>query len=133
MAAITVTALDFMAVDVREQLIAPSAEAITAGQYIRLDTDGKWALGNGTTAGEIGSTWGLAATSVAAGEGLTGWTDADVNIGDGLTALAFDAPIYIGDVDGTLDTVAGTVSRVVARVIPGWAATTADKLLRVGG
>lgn len=132
MSAITVTALDFMPVEVYEQLHAPAAEAIIRGQYIRLDTDGKWALGNGTTTGELGSTWGLAGDTVVAGEGVTCFIDAIVNIGNGLSALAFDAPVYIGDTDGTLDTAAGTVSRVVGRVVPGWAATTADKLLKIG-
>lgn len=133
MAAITVTALDFMPVEVIQQLTLPAAEAITRGQYVRLDTSGNWALGNGTTTGELGNTWGLAADTAPAGVAVTAIIRGMVNIGDGLSALAFDAAVYIGDTDGTLDTAAGTVSRVVGYVVPAWAATTADKLLKIGG
>jgi hypothetical protein len=45
--------------------------------------------------------------------------------------MAFDADVYLSDTDGTLATTAGTTSLVVGTVVPGWAATTADKLLRV--
>jgi hypothetical protein len=43
--------------------------------------------------------------------------------------MAFDAPVYLSDTDATLADTAGTVSTVIGRVVPGWNATTADKLL----
>jgi hypothetical protein len=56
-----------------------------------------------------------------------GWID----IGDALSALAYDADVFLSDTDGTLATTAGTVSKIIGTVVPAWGATTADKLLRV--
>ena len=49
MATLSVTAADVALVQVIEKFTGPAAEAIAAGQYVRLDTStGKIALGNGT-------------------------------------------------------------------------------------
>ena len=132
MAAITVTAARVRPVLIIEQETKPAAEAITRGQYVRIDNAGKWALGNATTTGEVAlGTGGIALKDVAAGEALTALRKGLVDIGDGFTAMAFGAPVYLSDTDGGLDTAAGTVSTIVGYVDSAWAATSADKLLRV--
>lgn len=112
----------------------PMGEAATGGQYVRLATaTGKIEKGNGTSTTELGTVAGILIDSVAT-VNLTGSfvklkSGAIMDLGEALAALAFDAPVYIGDTDGTLSDTAGTASRVVGRVYPGWNATVADKLL----
>ena len=51
-----------------------------------------------------------------------------------LSAMNYDAPVYLSDIDKKLDTAAGTVSTVVGRVEAGpgtTLGTAADKLLRI--
>lgn len=116
-------------------LTAPMAEAGTGGQYFRLNTtSGKLEKGNGLSTTELGTVAGVLLDSVPT-VGLTGTivllkSNAIIDLGNALDGLAFDAPIYIGDTDATLSDTAGTSSRVVARVVPGFntSATTPDKL-----
>lgn len=133
MANLTITAADVRLVrgDNEHQHTAPAGEAITAGQYVRLNTTtGKFELGNGTTSGEVGNKGYVAGRSVAAGETLTAYTGACLmDMGEALAALNFGALVYLSDTDGTLADAAGTVSKTVGVVHSGWAATTADKLL----
>lgn len=117
-----------------DQSTYPAAEAITAGAPIRLDTtSGRFTNANGTLAAEARVTH-IATRTVLAGEPLTGVRACTLD-GYVLDALAYDAPVYLSDTDGRLDTVAGTVSVVIGRVVPGFAVTlgtAADKLLDVG-
>lgn len=116
-----------------DQATYPAAEAITAGAPIRLDTTtGRWTNANGTLAAEARATH-VAMRTVLAGESLTGVRRCTVD-GFVLDALAYDTAVYLSDTDGRLDTVAGTVSTIVGRVVPGFAVTlgtAADKLLDV--
>lgn len=99
------------------QMTLPAAEAITAGAPVRLDTTtGKWTNANGSSAGEARA-WGIATRTVVAGEALTA-IRSGVMEGWDLSALAYDASVYLSDTDGRLDTAAGTVSLVLGRVIP---------------
>jgi hypothetical protein len=110
----------------------PASEAITAGQYVRYDTaTGKVTPGNGTTAAESRD-GGIALNSAAIADLTVEFQRAGVvDIGDAMTALAYDADVFLSDTDGTLADVAGTVSKVIGTVIPAWGATTADKLLQL--
>lgn len=116
-----------------DQITRPAAEAITAGAPIRLDTsNGRWTNANGTIAAEARATH-LAARTVVAGEALTGVRGCTVD-GLVLDALAYDADIFLSNTDGRLGDIAGTVSVVVGRVVPGFATTlgtAADKLLDI--
>jgi hypothetical protein len=116
-----------------DQATYPAAEAIDRGAPIRLDTaTGRWTNANGSSAAEARATH-LAWRTVAAGEALTGVRGCLVD-GFILDALAYDAPVYLSDTDGRLDTVAGTTSVIVGRVVPGHAqllGTAPDKLLDV--
>lgn len=131
MTVITVTAARVRPVLIIDQSTKPAAETITRGQYVRLDTAGKWALGNGTSAAEVGGGGGIALRDVIAGQELTALRKGLVDIGDGFTALAYGATVFLSDTDGALDTAAGTVSTVLGIVDSAWASETADKLLRV--
>lgn len=131
MANLSITADDVAAVKVIEQYTGPAAEAITAGQYVRFNTtNGKVELGNGTSAAEA-RRGGIALRSAAAGETLTFVRKGVLDVGDALATLTYDDDVYLSDTDGTLADAAGTTSLVVGTVVPGYAATTPDKLLRV--
>lgn len=115
------------------QMTLPAAEAITAGQAVRIDTSsGKFTLANGTTAAEA-RIYGVATKTVAAGEPVTAIRKG-VFDGYDLSAKAYDLAILLSDTDGTLADTAGTVSTNVGRVIPASSVTVGtalDKLLFV--
>lgn len=115
------------------QMTLPAAEAIDAGQPVRIDTtSGRFTLANATAAAEA-RVYGLATRSVQAGEPVTAIRKGVID-GVDLASLDYDAAIYLSNTDGTLADAAGTVSVVVGRVIPGTATrlgTGYDKLLFV--
>jgi hypothetical protein len=115
-----------------EQATLVAAEAIEAGEAVRIDTAGKFTGANGTTTTE-NRIYGIAVKSVPAGMPVTAIRKGVLD-GFAITAMAFDAPVYLSDTDGVLGTTAGTVSTVVGRVIAGTATTLGtayDKLLLV--
>lgn len=115
------------------QMTLPAVEAITAGMAVRIDTaSGKWTKANGSAAGEARA-WGVATRTVAAGGALTAIR---LGVMDGwdLSALDYDAPVYLSDTDGRLSTVAGTTNVVMGRVIAvsgSTLGTAYDKILSV--
>lgn len=118
-------------VQVREQFTGPVNEAVTVGQYVRLNTTtGVIELGKGTTAAEARK-GGIALHAAAAGETVTAVRKGILDVGEALVGLSFDADVFLSDTDGTLATTQGSELLVVGTVVPGWASTTADKLLRL--
>ncbi len=120
-------------VETLEQMTLPAAEAIIAGQAVRIDTTtGKFTLANGTTAPEA-RIYGVATRSVPAGLAVTAIRH---GVLDGFVLTqAYDAALYLSDTDGMLADAAGTVSTVVGRVIPNFGVTlgtAADKLVYIG-
>ena len=115
------------------QMTLPTAEAITAGMAVRLDTtNGKWTKANGSGAAEARA-WGVATRTAPSGGALTAIRKGVMDGWD-LSALDYDAPIYLSDADGRLSTVAGSTSVVIGRVIPGTSTTLGtayDKLLQI--
>lgn len=115
------------------QMTLPAAEAITAGMAVRIDTtNGKFTKANGTTAGEA-RVWGVATKTVAAGMPVTAIRKGVMD-GWALTALDYDATIYLSDTDGRLSTVAGTTNVAIGRVIAATSTTLGtayDKILSV--
>lgn len=98
-----------------------AGEAVTAGQVARIDTtSGKPTLANGTVAAEARA-FGVCASPTASNVGVT-LIRRGILDGYDLSALDFDAPIYLSDTDGALSTTAGTVSVIAGRVISGFAA-----------
>ena len=113
------------------QLTLPAAEAIAAGNAVRIDTTGKFTKANGTTTTE-NRIYGIAVETVAAGFPVTAIRK---GVMDGFVlAGAYDSPVYLSDTDGTIADSAGTVSTIVGRVIPGTATLLGvayDKILFV--
>lgn len=120
-------------VKVIEQFTGPAAQAITVGQYVRINvTNGTIELGNGTTAAEARRGGIAVKAALQAGDTITavrkGWLD----IGNAATALTYDDDVFLSNTDGTLADTAGTVSLIVGTIMPAFAVTTTyDKLLRV--
>ena len=91
-----------------------AAVAITAGQAVYTNSNGKAALADASQAGtlvDVGIALNAAgigqAVSVLYGGFCAGFTVSGLSVGD----LA-----YVGDDAGTLDTAAGTVNKVIGRV-----------------
>ena len=115
-----------------EQRTLVASEAITPGAPVRIGTDGKFTNGNGTTTTEA-DVYGIATGDriVPAGMALTALARGTL---DGFTFAGDpNALIYVSDTDGSLDTAAGTVSKVVGKIVPGTAGVLGStaKLLRV--
>ena len=117
-----------------EQATLPAGEAIVAGAPVRIDTNGKFVNGNGTTSTEA-AVYGIATRSAAANEAVTAIKKGVLD-GFALGSIAYNTSIYVSDTDATLASAASdaTVDVIVGRVIPAWSqplGTAADKLLEV--
>lgn len=109
----------------------PAAAAITAGAPVFVNTAGKFAVADAVTVGARGF-FGIATRTVAAGESLTALRRGIMDGWD-LSALAHDAPVFISNTAGALDSAAGTLSIQIGRVLPVWGAQlgSVDKILWV--
>lgn len=133
MALLTIDAADVAPVEVWEQFTRPVGEALDAGEYGRMDTStGSQILGNATTSGEVGISAGIALNTVGINRTTTFVRHGILNVGDALSGMAYGAPVYLSDTDGTLADAAGTVTTaIVGYVFPGFGSPTPDKLLYV--
>lgn len=126
------TAVKYVKGDDGNQMTAPAGVAIEAGQVVTFDnTTKRWILSGASDATELGDPF-IALRTVAASHPLTAvkapaWLD----MGEALASLNFGAKVYVSDDAGELADAAGTVSKVAGTVVPGFGATTPDKLLRV--
>ncbi len=109
---------------------APSAEVFNFVP-VRFDAAGKLLKANGTTTTTAAFEGIATVKSTRAGQAVTVIREGLVDVGNALSALAIGAAVYLSDTDGTLADTAGTVSTIVGRVVPGWGALTADRLLLV--
>lgn len=132
MADLTISSCHLVKGDDEHMLTLPASVNVAAGQAVTPDpTSGKWVLALADTAAHAGDTH-VALTTVKAGEALTAVkSSALLDVGEALAGLNFAAIVYLSDTAGTLASTAGTVSTVMGKVVPGWAYTTPDKLLRV--
>lgn len=119
-------------VEAIDKFDAPAEEVFAVGEAVRFHTDGSVTPANGTTADEAAFV-GIATTpGDRVGQAVTVVRDGLLDVGEALAALAYGAPVYLSDTDGTLEgTAAATVDVIIGRVEPGWGGLTADKLLRV--
>lgn len=117
-----------------DKLTLPAESAdLAAGDMVRINTStGKFTKANGTTAAEA-RVYGMLINSASkVNDGVTAVRRGLVGVGAALSALAYDADVYLSDTDGVLGTSAGTVSKVVGRVVPVFAGSgTADKVLKL--
>lgn len=112
------------------QMTLPLGETLAVGDAVRIDTNGKFTGANGTTTTE-NRIYGVLVSKDPAGAVGTAIRKGVVD-GFALTALAYNAAVYLSDTDKTLADAAGTVSTTVGRVIPATATTTGtayDKIL----
>lgn len=117
------------------QLTLPVAELITPGDMVRIDvTTGRFTLANATVLAEARA-YGMAVGHRQVTAGLV-ITAIRIGVVDGfnLDARAYDAQVFLGNADGGIDDVAGTISTAVGRVIPATANLLGgafDKLLHL--
>jgi len=133
MANLTIAAADVAAIEVFEQITLPCAEAIDAGEMVRLDTtSGKFTLANASSAAE-GRVIGMAINSGAAGETITVVKRGLMDVGDAVASQTIDEQLLLSDTDGKIDDGAGTPtgSYAVGRVWPLFGDPTADLVLFV--
>jgi hypothetical protein len=126
MADLVVTAASVGMADAQgsETLNMIAAAAITAGQVVYRDANGKADLADASVAGTAGAR-GIALRTVAAGEAVTVLVSGEC---EGFTiAQAYDAPIFLSDTAGALADAAGTVSVAVGNV----SATTDSSLTKL--
>jgi hypothetical protein len=116
---------------VQDSMIA--AEAIAAGQAVRIDVaNGKATKANGTTAAEA-RIYGVALKAAAAGAPVT-VLRLGVLDGFDISGMTYDDDVFLSDTDGTLADAAGTVSTIVGKVIGAHAVsvgTALDQLMFV--
>lgn len=113
------------------QQTLPAAVDIDAGQPIYVNSDGKYALADGSAAGTLVDVH-VALADAYAGMPVTGVRGSSLlDVGDAISALAFGASVYVSNTAGTMSDTAGDVSKVIGIVVPSWAKTTVEKLLRV--
>lgn len=119
-------------IEVIEQFTGPAAEAIEAGDYVRLNpTTGKIEKGNATTAAEARKGGPALTSAVQANDTITFLRKGIVWVGDALDALTFDDDVFLSNTDGTLADAAGTVSLVVGTVVPLYGQSAYKRGLRV--
>lgn len=101
-----------------QQLTLVAGEAITAGESVRINTSGQWENADASSSG-VADAYGMALHTVVAGQAVTAVRRGKVD-GFDVSGVAYWAKLYLSDTDntGVLGTTAGTVSVVVARVIP---------------
>ena len=131
--ALTISEGDVAVVEVVEQWTAPTDEAVTAGQVVRLNTQtGRATLANATTAAEANA-WGIALTSAnQSGITITALKRGVIDLGNALGSIDYGGTVYLDNTDGAMGSAAGSVSKVIGRVVPAWGGgTVGDKLLHV--
>jgi hypothetical protein len=128
-----VTANRVYVVEAFEQMTLPAAEAITAGEPVRIDTaNGRFTGANASSAAE-GRAYGIATKTVAAGVPVTALRRGVMD-GFYLSGLAYDDPVYLSDTDGRIADTTGTLDVAIGRVIPATGVPTGtsyDRLLLV--
>ena len=102
---------------VAKQLTAVAAVAVTAGEIIRLNTDGEWVLADASAA-ETATGCYIAGLSKPAGQPVTGFKTVKVD-GFDLDELDFGDGVYLSDTAGAVADAPGTVELLIGRVIPG--------------
>jgi hypothetical protein len=118
------------------QITCRAAIAITAGAPCRIVPTSTGAGFATPAAGDSAATAraiGIATRTVPA-NGTVTLLRLGVLDGFDLSALNYDAPLYLSDTDGRLGDVAGTASQIAGRVIPVYAqpiGVAPDKLLHV--
>lgn len=131
MTAISVTAaqvapIDPLKADIRSYI---AAVAITRGQAVYIDTNGKVNLADANGSGTL-QFRGIALNTVGANQAVDVLHDGEV-AGFAVSGLNCDALVYVGNTAGGLDTAAGSTSIAAARVVAMTNGPANTKVLRV--
>jgi len=112
-----------------EQETLPAAAAITAGQVMGYDADGKWVLADSDA---VVLPQAIACNDGAIGMPVTGIKRGTIHVGHILGGLAYGALVYCSDTAGLLADAATGGLAAIAKVVPLHDNTSqADKILRV--
>ena len=132
MALLTVSASLVKVVEVTEQFTGGAGVAIDAGVAVKYNLSTGLIDKAKATTSALARCVGIAVTSTSRQPNApTIIRKGILDVGEALAALDYGVEVYLSDTDGRLDTAAGTVSKVVGTVVPGYGNTTPDKLLRV--
>jgi hypothetical protein len=132
MALLTVSASLVKVVEVTEQFTGGAGVAIDAGVAVKYNLSTGLIDKAKATTSALARCVGIAVTSTSRQPNApTIVRKGILDVGEALAALDYGVEVYLSDTDGRLDTAAGTVSKVVGTVVPGYGNTTPDKLLRV--
>lgn len=132
MALLTVSASLVKIVEVTEQFTGGAGVAIDAGVAVKYNLSTGLIDKAKATTSALARCVGIAVTSTSRQPNApTIVRKGILDVGEALAALDYGVEVYLSDTDGRLDTAAGTVSKVVGTVVPGYGNTTPDKLLRV--
>jgi hypothetical protein len=132
MADLTITGTEVAPVEVFEQWTGPAGATFSAGAMVRIDTATGKVVGADASTTDTARVMGMAIKGAGyVNETVTVVKRGVIDVGDALAALAYDAPVYLAPTNLKLASTASTISVIVGRVVPGWGATTADKLLRL--
>ena len=104
--------------------------AITKGQAVAINTTTGLAILADASTGSDNNVRGIAMNDAAIGEPVTCMTHGSL-AGYTLSGMAYDAPVYVSNTAGGLDTGAGDVSLVIGRVKPMHDGATPSKVLYV--
>jgi len=101
-----------------EQATLIAAVAMDAGTPVYIDSNGKFAKGDGSAAGTA-AVYGVTTSKVAAEQAVTAIAKGVIG-GFDLSAVAFNTSLYVSDTEGKIATTAAeaTVDTIVGRVIP---------------
>lgn len=117
-----------------EQHTLIAAAAITAGQAVHQDANGKWAVVDSDAAGIGPDFWGIATATVPAGMPVTAIKRGLMD-GFDLSGLAYGALVYTSVTPGNLDTATATGAIPIGRVLAALAQSVGvapDKILEIG-
>lgn len=129
MADLTITTVRI--VESNEQFDLPEGEALAIGNAVRIDASTGKATGSNATTATEALIVGIVAEEDEAGVVVTVVKQGLLDVGEALAGMDYGEPVYLSDTDKTLADAAGTVSKVIGFVAPGWGHTTPDRLLRV--
>lgn len=129
MAAVVITPADVALIRSDNQLTAPCGVDVLAGQMVtRHLTTGLWILAS--TSVQSGKVEGMAIRSAKNGEGLTILKKGLISLGQALSALNFQAELYLSTAGG-IDTTAGTPSVIIGIIRAAFGSRPADHILEI--
>jgi hypothetical protein len=132
MALLTVSASLVKVVEVTEQFTGGAGVAIDAGVAVKYNLSTGLIDKAKATTSALARCVGIAVSSTSRQPNAqTIVRKGILDVGEALAALDYGVEVYLSDTDGRLADAAGTVSKVVGTVVPGYGNTTPDKLLRV--